>query len=197
MLRITQRYLNSFLTLERTLRFLEKKLKKRGSLRKYSLMICWEDSPKPKKAVPASSSACTSSPPSRSLTPFSVPVFPSTTFCVPYFSCNSFYCTPCNQCCYNCNARSCACYPGYFTLDTNCPLFQPFYSHCGCSCAHGSNIQFTPCIPFQFAPSLPFCTSPELMVAEKPSEVIFKNKGIVMHENFRYTPVGVDNSPYD
>lgn len=192
---ITQRYLTCFLTHEKTLRSLAKYKRRRGSLCKDSLKICLKDFSKPTKVDPAADSACTL-PPLRPLALCSVPVYTNTTFCGPCFYCNPCGCTPCKQCCSpsccNCNPSCWACNPGCYTCNTNCPLFQPYYHCCPCSCARESNIKCAPCVLPQCAPGLPLCKE-ESVIEENPSEIIFMNKGKVVHQNRRFTAIGVDN----
>lgn len=182
MLMCTQRYLNRFLTPERTLRPLVKDKRRRGSLCKDSPKIYSKHSPKPTNLRP--------------LALCSGPVFRNTTYCGPCFACNLYGCTPCNRCCSpsccNCNPSCCACNPACYNCNAKYPLFQPCNACCRCSCVCESNMKCKPCIPPQRDPSLPLYKE-EPVIAEKPSEVIFMNRGKVVHENRRFTAIGVDN----
>lgn len=201
MLKITQRYLNSSLTTERTLRFLaENRKRKLGSLCKGFSRICSNDSPKPTKENPAANSVRTPSPTSKPLVPCSVPVC-SSTFCMPCLSCNSPCCNQCccTSCC-SCNPNCCtcnrccyACKPCCYACNSNCPLFQPYYAYCQSSCACGSN-KCGPCVPPNFLPAPPCCQK-ETVEPEKPSEIIFLKKGKVVHQNRRFSYISVDNPP--
>lgn len=207
MLKITQRYLCCSLTPGRNPRFLTKgKKRNQGSLRKASPKICSINWPKPTKE----DSACTPTSTAGPLAPCSVPLLPSARFCGPCSPCNPSCCTPCNQhwclscsnwdlsCC-NCNPSCCTsnpccctCNPSFCTCNSNCyRLFQPCCPSC---CVCGSNNKSGRCVPPP-PPPAPACLTKVIVRPENHSEIIFKNKGKIVHENRRFSPIGVENPP--